>query len=326
MCCARHNGDNALEKPTSSLCSFSVVLCPNVLLYEQVVRMANDLSADDGKPLLRVVAKSIEQMNKQISKQDKSPSEIDFYTNYATLVDANLSNEIIPRVGMEFNTEQDVYDFYNKYAKERTINLAQAAELEIVDRSGLAPKESVEFLARKFGGIENLGFIPKDYSNYLRTRKTKEMRVGDTGGVLSFQNFKQVPNQYILKIWTKEAKIGVTINSSTSTRSNDPKVDVGTGYKILLRWYSHLAARAAMSEQSFKIAMDDGEKTLSKVETTLKQLSIEESFNTCGEKMIFPVDASDQNENNEKNIKWIKCKPRKKKRREKGCQFDQKLL
>ncbi|KAK8701897.1 hypothetical protein V6N13_020275 [Hibiscus sabdariffa] len=56
MCCARHNGDNALEKPTSSLCSFSVVLCPNVLLYEQVVRMANDLSADDGKPLLRVVA------------------------------------------------------------------------------------------------------------------------------------------------------------------------------------------------------------------------------------------------------------------------------
>ncbi|KAK8993539.1 hypothetical protein V6N11_033634 [Hibiscus sabdariffa] len=167
-------------------------------------------------------------MSKQISKQDKSPSEIDFYTNYATSADANMSNEIIPRVGMEFNTEQDVYDFYNKYAKEvgfsirrhkghkdqyglwlnrsfccscqdhthalaspskrmflrsqRTINLAQAAELEIADRSGLAPKESVEFLARKVGGIENLGFIPEDYSNYLRTRRTKEMRVGDTGG------------------------------------------------------------------------------------------------------------------------------------------------
>ncbi|GMI85222.1 FAR1-related sequence 5 [Hibiscus trionum] len=54
----------------------------------------------------------------------------------------------------------------------RRINLAQAAKLEIADRSGLAPKESVEFLARKVGGIENLDFIPEDYSNYLRTRRT----------------------------------------------------------------------------------------------------------------------------------------------------------
>ncbi|KAK8971861.1 hypothetical protein V6N11_075686 [Hibiscus sabdariffa] len=56
LCSARHNGDNASEKPTSSSGSFSVVLCPNVLLCEQVVRMANDLSGGDGKPLLRVAA------------------------------------------------------------------------------------------------------------------------------------------------------------------------------------------------------------------------------------------------------------------------------
>ncbi|GMJ03099.1 FAR1-related sequence 5 [Hibiscus trionum] len=68
----------------------------------------------------------------------------------------------------------------------RTINLAQAAELEIVDRSRLAPKENVEFLARKIGGVENLGFIPEDYRNYLRTRRTKEMKIGDTGGVLEY--------------------------------------------------------------------------------------------------------------------------------------------
>lgn len=34
----------------------SLVLCPNVLLCEQVVRMANDLCGDDGEPLLRVAA------------------------------------------------------------------------------------------------------------------------------------------------------------------------------------------------------------------------------------------------------------------------------
>ncbi|KAK9046653.1 hypothetical protein V6N11_052536 [Hibiscus sabdariffa] len=96
-----------------------------------------------------------------------------------------------------------------------------------------------------------------------------------------------------------------------STRSIDPKVDVGTRYKTLLRWYSHLAARASMSEQSFDIAMGDGEKTLSKIETALKQLSFEESLNPCDGKKI-QVDASEQNVNDEKRVKGIKCKPRKK--------------
>ncbi|KAH1098362.1 hypothetical protein J1N35_015283 [Gossypium stocksii] len=53
---ARHDADNDLEKATVSSRTFSIVLCPNVLLCEQVVRMATDLSGDDGRPLLRVAA------------------------------------------------------------------------------------------------------------------------------------------------------------------------------------------------------------------------------------------------------------------------------
>lgn len=53
---ARHDADNDLEKATVSSRTFSIVLCPNVLLCEQVVRMANDLSGGDGRPLLRVAA------------------------------------------------------------------------------------------------------------------------------------------------------------------------------------------------------------------------------------------------------------------------------
>lgn len=34
----------------------SLVLCPNVLLCEQVVRMANGLCGDNGEPLLRAAA------------------------------------------------------------------------------------------------------------------------------------------------------------------------------------------------------------------------------------------------------------------------------
>ncbi|KAK8581145.1 hypothetical protein V6N12_071386 [Hibiscus sabdariffa] len=57
-------------------------------------------------------------MDNQISEQDKSLSEIDSYAKFAIPVHANMSDEIIPIVGMEFNTEQDVYDFYNNYAKQ----------------------------------------------------------------------------------------------------------------------------------------------------------------------------------------------------------------
>ncbi|KAK8596490.1 hypothetical protein V6N12_064976 [Hibiscus sabdariffa] len=67
-----------------------------------------------------------------------------------------------------------------------------------------------------------------------------------------------------------------------------------------------------MSEQSFEIAMGDGEKTLSKVEATLKQLSIEEFLNKCGEEKIFQVDAREQNENNGEKVQGIKCKPKRK--------------
>ena len=34
----------------------SLVLCPNVMLCEQVVRMANSLCGDNGEPLLRAAA------------------------------------------------------------------------------------------------------------------------------------------------------------------------------------------------------------------------------------------------------------------------------
>lgn len=53
---ARHDGDNDSHQASRSSGSFSVVLCPNVLLCEQVVQMANGLSNNNGEPLLRVTA------------------------------------------------------------------------------------------------------------------------------------------------------------------------------------------------------------------------------------------------------------------------------
>ncbi|XP_042387960.1 protein FAR1-RELATED SEQUENCE 5-like [Zingiber officinale] len=51
---------------------------------------------------------------------------------------------------------------------------------------GIPPKASHDLMVRQVGGRENLGFIPEDYKNYLRSKRTRIMRVGDTGGVLEF--------------------------------------------------------------------------------------------------------------------------------------------
>lgn len=48
--------ESASEQGLSSTHKLGLVLCPNVTLCEQVVRMANGLCGEDGQPLLTVAA------------------------------------------------------------------------------------------------------------------------------------------------------------------------------------------------------------------------------------------------------------------------------
>ena len=57
LCSAHDDSVNTVSNQESTQSQrIFLVLCPNVLLCEQVVRMANGLCDDDGKPLLRVAA------------------------------------------------------------------------------------------------------------------------------------------------------------------------------------------------------------------------------------------------------------------------------
>ncbi|XP_020238849.1 protein FAR1-RELATED SEQUENCE 5 [Cajanus cajan] len=69
---------------------------------------------------------------------------------------------------------------------QRKMTIPQVAEVHLADDSGITPKASCELLARRAGGRENLGFIPEDYRNYLRSKRTMQMKSGDTGGVLEY--------------------------------------------------------------------------------------------------------------------------------------------
>ncbi|KAK8559253.1 hypothetical protein V6N12_042534 [Hibiscus sabdariffa] len=217
--------------------------------------MDEDVSATTKSQLCRrlefeEVVPSVEPMDNQISKQDKNLSEIDSYAKFAISVHANLSDEIIPIVGMKFNTKQDVYDFYNNYAKQVGFSI----------RRSKGHKDSYGHWINKV-----FCYSCQDHTHALAS--------------LSKRMFLRSQR---------------TINIAQAAE---------------LEIVDRLAARAAMSGQSFDVVIGDGEKTLNRVEATLKQLSIEESLSTCGKNKMFQPDASQQNENNEKRVKGIKCKP-----------------
>ena len=46
-------------------------------------------------------------------------------------------------------------------------------------------------MAKIVGGLDNLGFILKNYNNYLRTRRIDEMKSGETRGLLEYLQIMQ---------------------------------------------------------------------------------------------------------------------------------------
>ncbi|KAI3848999.1 hypothetical protein MKW92_018530, partial [Papaver armeniacum] len=59
------------------------------------------------------------------------------------------------------------------------LSTANAAQADMADSSGIAPKEAFEFMCRQVGGRENLGFIPVDHKKNLRTKRTRKIKSGD---------------------------------------------------------------------------------------------------------------------------------------------------
>ncbi|KAK4486777.1 hypothetical protein RD792_006638 [Penstemon davidsonii] len=74
----------------------------------------------------------------------------------------------------------------------RIMSVEQAHQANDIYSSGITPKAGFELMAKQMGGRENVGFIFDDYKNYLRSKRTVEMKKGDTGGVLEYLQQRQL--------------------------------------------------------------------------------------------------------------------------------------
>ena len=86
--------------------------------------------------------------------------------------------------------------------------------------------------------------------------------------ILDINNIKKIPEQYVLNRWTVDAKV-VHIKSNSETHE-DPKTKLSKRRKELCRMYIHLATRAAESDETYFLAVNNAEKLAEDVEKSLK--------------------------------------------------------
>ncbi|KAL7229944.1 hypothetical protein ACSBR2_008483 [Camellia fascicularis] len=93
--------------------------------------------------------------------------------------------------------------------------------------------------------------------------------------VFSSKNVTKIPEQYILKRWTKDAKLGSI--EVTCISYEDPKAMIGRQYKELCRLCTQLATRATKMEKTYKIALDGLNKILEEVNASLRGVVIKKT-------------------------------------------------
>jgi zinc finger SWIM domain-containing protein 3 len=83
----------------------------------------------------------------------------------------------------------------HKLPSQRRVSAAQAAEVEMANRSGIRQKLIFEFMSQHVGGRENVGCTSKDISNHLTAKRMKEMKEGEAYTLLHYFKAKQTENQ-----------------------------------------------------------------------------------------------------------------------------------
>ncbi|KAM5557282.1 protein FAR1-RELATED SEQUENCE 5-like [Rosa sericea] len=87
--------------------------------------------------------------------------------------------------------------------------------------------------------------------------------------VLDHRNIKVLPAKYVLKRWTKDARLGIARPSDVSTVNDNPKLIVASRYKDLSHRILMLSTRASESGEAFQYAVRQLDQVMEGVEKIL---------------------------------------------------------
>ncbi|XP_033136342.1 protein FAR1-RELATED SEQUENCE 5-like [Brassica rapa] len=76
----------------------------------------------------------------------------------------------------------------------RAVTVSQKQHADDAEMSGISAKATVEMMSMEVGGRENLGFLEKDYRNYIYRKRMSTMVKGDAGAVLEYFQKKKEEN------------------------------------------------------------------------------------------------------------------------------------
>uniref|UniRef100_A0A1D1YUK7 Protein FAR1-RELATED SEQUENCE n=1 Tax=Anthurium amnicola TaxID=1678845 RepID=A0A1D1YUK7_9ARAE len=112
--------------------------------------------------------------------------------------------------------------------------------------------------------------------------------------VMAFKNIRRIPDQYMVKRWTKDAKDRRGRINHESTAIVDYKKELTIRHRDLRINFNKLAAKAAETEETYVFALTEFDRLLAQVEDRLKQASL--CVGTVSE--FADIDALNENRTN----------------------------
>lgn len=185
-----------------------------------------------------------------------------------------MANAILLKHPSETYTPKAFEVFQREYEKCLNVIINKCVERDSrTDYKAKTYGKSRDFLVayNSFDGTVSCNCMKFEHAGFLCSHALK---------VLDHQNIKVVPHYYILKRWSKDARI-LPIVESHSCADDDNRKIIATRYKDLCRNIMKISARAAESDPAFEFAARQLDEVMQGIEGILNFKTFEEAKGPC---------------------------------------------
>ncbi|CAA0830788.1 Protein FAR1-RELATED SEQUENCE 5 [Striga hermonthica] len=186
-----------------------------------------------------------------------------------------MTNAIFLKPPSEIYTPNAFGVFQREYEKCLNVVINQCGERD----------SRIDYKAKTYGKTRDFSVVFNSHDGTVSCNCMKFEHVGflccHALKVLDHQNIKVVPSYYILKRWTKEARVSAAVENSDYTQEDDNKNIIASRYRDLCRNIIKLSARAAGSDPAFEYASRQLNEVMQGIERILNFKSFDSDKGTC---------------------------------------------